>query len=84
MALNIKNDLADELARRLALATGETITEAVTRAVRERLERVEGRKSSWRLRKHVSRIQDRLASLPVQDDRSAEEILDYDDQGLPG
>ena len=40
MALNIKNDETYALARELATATGESLTEAVTVAVRERLARV--------------------------------------------
>jgi antitoxin VapB len=40
MGLNIKNDETQRLSRELAAATGETITGAITVAVRERLERV--------------------------------------------
>ncbi|RBY84634.1 type II toxin-antitoxin system VapB family antitoxin [Blastococcus sp. TF02A-30] len=40
MALNIKNPEAEELARQLAAATGESVTRAVAVAVRERLERL--------------------------------------------
>lgn len=39
MSLNVKNKEAVELARELAAETGETITKAVTEALRERLER---------------------------------------------
>ena len=39
MALSIKTDEADRLARSLARLTGETMTEAVTVALRERLAR---------------------------------------------
>ena len=41
MSLNIKNPEAHALATRLAQKTGETLTEAVTTALRERLERLE-------------------------------------------
>ncbi len=41
MALSIKTDEADRLARKLAQLKGETMTEAVTVALRERLEREE-------------------------------------------
>jgi antitoxin VapB len=40
MALSIKTEEADRLARELAAATGETLTDAVTNALRERLDRV--------------------------------------------
>lgn len=39
MALSIKTEEADRLARELSQLTGETMTEAVTRALRERLNR---------------------------------------------
>jgi antitoxin VapB len=39
MALSIKTDEADRLARELAMLTGETMTRAVTVALSERLER---------------------------------------------
>jgi antitoxin VapB len=41
MSLNIKNPEAHALAARLAQKTGETLTEAVTAALRERLTRLE-------------------------------------------
>jgi len=40
MALSIKTEEADRLARELARRTGESMTQAVTRALRERLERL--------------------------------------------
>ncbi len=82
MALSIKDPETDRLARALAAATGESLTEAIRRALRERLER-ETRRSRGSIRAKIWRIQERLARLPVQDERSPEQILDYDDHGLP-
>ena len=48
MALSIKTEEADALARRLVRLTGETMTEAVTVALRERLTREEARRSAAR------------------------------------
>lgn len=84
MALSIKNPEADLLARELARLKEESITEAVIRALRERLQREKGRKRGPDLFKVVRKIQGRVARLPVRDDRPADEILGYDDQGLPG
>ena len=81
--LNIKNPETDRLARALAAATGETLTEAVTRAIRERLERTTGRRRAQSLHAEVQRIQERVSRLRVLDPRSAEEILGYDEDGLP-
>ena len=82
MPLSIKNPDADRLARELARTTGETITEAVTIAIRERLVRETG----WNpdgVRAEIARIQARLAQAPVLDDRTPDEIIGYDENGLP-
>lgn len=83
MALNIKSDETDRLARQLADLTGETLTQAVTVALEERLARVKGRQRRPSLRYEIGRIQERVASLPRLDDRTDEQILGYDDVGLP-
>jgi antitoxin VapB len=83
MALSIKDPEADRLARELAARTGETLTEAVVVALRERLARQTGRNRATPLRDELAAIRRRCASLPIVDDRTAEEILDYDDRGLP-
>lgn len=83
MALSIKHPEVDRLARRLAETTGETLTEAVLQAIRERLVRVSGRKRDRGLADEVARIQARIRGLPVVDDRGPDELLGYDDDGLP-
>lgn len=83
MALSIKNAEAERLARQLARTTGESITDAVTQALRERLVRTTGRVEPGRLPAEIRRIQARVARLPVLDDRSTDEILGYGDDGLP-
>ena len=83
MALSIKDPEADRLARELALRTGESLTRAVTQAIRERLERQRARRQS-RLSEDLRRIGERCSALPILDTRSAEEIIGYDSQGLPG
>lgn len=83
MALNIKNPEAERLARELAEATGENITQAVTQALREQLIRKTGWVRDLTLREDIRRIQERVAKLPVLDDRSPDEIMGYDEHGLP-
>lgn len=83
MALNIKHPDADRLARQLAAKTGETLTDAVLNALRERLSREEARRRGPALRRELEAIRKRCASLPVLDSRPADEILGYDDHGLP-
>lgn len=83
MALSIKHPEADRLARELASATGETLTEAIINALRERLRREQGRSRPPRLRDEIRAIRQRCAALPVKDHRSPDEILGYDEKGLP-
>lgn len=85
MALSIKNPDADLLARELAATTGETITDAVVQAIRERLERERARRNALNSQHaaRIRRIQERIARLPVRDPRPPDEILGYDEHGLP-
>ena len=83
MALNIKDPTADRLARELASATGESITVAVTNSVRERLERVRGAAPAELREQELTRIALRAADRKEHDTRTHEEILGYDDDGLP-
>jgi len=84
MPLSIKDPAADRLARELAHATGESITTAVAVALSERLERVRGLPRGRDLAGELTAIALRCAALPVLDDRPDEEILGYDEHGLPG
>ncbi len=83
MALNIRNPETEELAETLAKLTGETKTQAVTKALRDRLERVRRRLSGRRLADELDEIALHSASLPILDARDADEILGYDGSGLP-
>ena len=83
MALSIKHPEADRLARELAARTGESLTDAILNALRERLIRERGRVRGRSLRDEIHAIRMRTAALPVRDHRSADEILGYDQGGLP-
>ena len=83
MALSIKNPEAERLARALARRTGESITDAVIAALRERLKREQGRRKGEDLVNELMEISRRCAALPILDARRPEEILDYDERGLP-
>ena len=84
MALSIKSDEADRLARRLAATTGESLTEAVEHAVEEKLQRLGPKNKMGRIdRKKVADLLAYFDSLPVDDPRSADEIIGYDERGLP-
>jgi antitoxin VapB len=83
MAMNIKNDEAQRLARELSKLTDESLTAAVTEAIRERLERLRREKPSG-LTDRLLRIGRECAAHLKEPYRSAEhgDIL-YDDEGLP-
>ena len=83
MALNIRNRTTEELAETLAGLTGETKTQAVTKALRDRLERIRRQRSGRSLAGELDDIALHCASLPVLDARRSDEILGYDENGLP-
>jgi antitoxin VapB len=85
MTLNIKKPEAYELARAVADATGESLTDAVTNALRERLEALRRRRADADLvLAEVAELQAFLAALPDRSTAPEDEILGYDEFGLPG
>lgn len=85
MALNIKNAEARRLAQELAKSTGRSITQVVIEALREAHSKNQ-RKSQAQIESIVSQldaITEHYAHLPTLDERPAEEILGYDENGLP-
>ena len=84
MALNIKNPEAHRLAQEVADVTGESLTEAVTLALRDRLAAVQRAESFQVVWAEVQGLQSFVATLPDRDARPADETLGYDALGLPG
>ncbi|ACL62433.1 type II toxin-antitoxin system VapB family antitoxin [Methylobacterium nodulans] len=84
MALSIKDPETERLARTLAERTGETITVATRKALEERLRRVGSDARKAALLEDLAACRRRWSTLPVLDPRSADEILGYDENGLPG
>jgi antitoxin VapB len=84
MPLNIKNPEADRVARELTELTGESITDAVIVAMKERLEREKARGAYATRRAEIRRVRERYLALPLLDDRPADEVIGYDEEGLPG
>jgi len=83
MSLNIKNEETHQLATQLAQLTGETLTRAVTIALKERLEREKRRHHRTGVAAALMQIAQRCASRPILDDRSPEVMIGYDEHGLP-
>lgn len=83
MALSIKNEATERLARQVADETGESITQAIQKSLEERWKRL---KEGRRKRILVQQIEDilrRVDALPTLDSRRPDEILGYDEHGLP-
>jgi len=82
-SLSLKDPEADRLAREIADRTGETLTGAIVVALRERLARLRAKPRRRLLSEELREIGERCAALPTLDDRSDDEILGYDENGLP-
>lgn len=84
MTLTLNNPEVDELAQELSQYTGESLTEAVITALRERLAREKAKSNpSVSLKEEILRIGQACAALPVLDPRLPEEILGYNQHGVP-
>ena len=81
MAFSIKNEEADELLRELCERTGESLTGAVIVSLRERLERERLRTTTKRER--IEAVLAFVDALPVLNDVDAEDVLQWDENGLP-
>jgi antitoxin VapB len=83
MALSLKDAETDRLAREVAKLTGESLTEAVRAALAERLERERRKRGSKSLVERLNEIALHCASLPDYDTRTPDEIIGYDEYGVP-
>lgn len=83
MALNIKNAMAEKLARELAEETGESLTDAVISALQSRLGAIRRVRESGPIASDVAEIQAFVKAQPERDARTTEQILGYDEFGLP-
>lgn len=83
MALSIKSIEVERLAREIAAKTGDSLTGAIQKSLQERLERLRQERRSQLLASQLQEILRRVDQLPILDSRSADEILGYDDHGIP-
>ena len=81
--LNIKDPEVYQLARQVAELTGETLTDAVRGSLRERLQREERARRDPLWIERLREISDRCAARPVIDSRSDDELVGYDEFGVP-
>lgn len=86
MSLNIKNEETCQLAAELAQLTGDTMTGAITIALRQRLERERDRRGATQRLREMRKTAERCARLLAPGGPSAVQHGDvlYDERGLPG
>ncbi len=82
--INIKNEETYRLVQQLTALTGESMTQAIRRAVRDRVGALERQQQESRkgLAKELLALGKACAALPTLDDRDPDEML-YDENGLP-
>jgi antitoxin VapB len=83
MAMNIKNDRTQRLAKELAKLTGESLTAAITEAVRERLQRVRSKRGDGLAERLLAIGKDCAAHLREPSLSADHGDFLYDEKGLP-
>lgn len=83
MAISIKSIETENLAREVASKTGESLTGAIQKALEERLERLKKHRRSQALASQLDDILRRVDEMPDLDSRTPDEIIGYDENGLP-
>ena len=84
MALSIRNKKAEVLARSVAEATGESLTDAILHSLEDRLAKLRGRQGEQDLVDQILDIGRRCIAMPDLDIRPADEILGYRQDGTVG
>jgi antitoxin VapB len=83
MAMSIKSIAVEKLAREISSKTGESLTGAVQKALEERLERLNQQRRGQTVMAQLEEILRRVDQLPILDSRTPDEIVGYDEHGLP-
>ena len=82
MALSIRNPYAEQLARQVSAITKENITQTIIKALENRLENLKGKKTIVDVEQQILTISQRCSALPDRDNRTDEEILGYNKDGV--
>jgi antitoxin VapB len=83
MAISIRNPRVEALARDVARRAGENMTQAIERALEQRLSQLRTQREKQATIRKVGQIVARFNRRPTLDPRSPDEILGYDELGLP-
>lgn len=83
MAISIKSIETERLARQVADQTGDSLTGAIQKSLQEKLERLKIQRRNQIVLDQLQDILRRVDQLPVLDAREPDEIVGYDEHGLP-
>lgn len=83
MGINIKHDAYEQAIRELAANRGLSLTDAIGMAVCNELQRDREAERKAELLRNVREAQAIFAAAPILDDRTPDEIIGYDEHGLP-
>ncbi|WP_017302412.1 type II toxin-antitoxin system VapB family antitoxin [Nodosilinea nodulosa] len=84
--MDITDPQARSMAKELAELTGQSLSDAVKMALQQALTKIKASKTPSQPRPLADRLNEialRCAALPDYDNRSTDEILGYDEHGLP-
>ena len=81
--MDIKDEEIERLAREVAERAGESLTETIRIALQERLQRLSGRQRAATQREKLYEILHRVDAMPRKTDLTEDEILNYDEHGIP-
>ena len=83
MPISIKNPATENLVRELATLTGGSLTETIHEALADRLGRLKRERAGRTLVQEIEEIATRCSQRPVISSLTADEILGYDELGIP-
>ena len=82
MALSITNPLVEKLAKEVAVESGESLTQAIIRALEERLQRLRRKHPPKNLEQEIMTISKRCSNITDLDPRTPDEIPGYNHNGV--
>jgi antitoxin VapB len=82
MGVSIKSAEAERKLRRVSRLLGKSMTATVIELADGKLREIDAKKDRERIHRAVDRIVRRIKALPVLDDRTDDEILGYNKDGL--
>jgi antitoxin VapB len=83
MPISIKNEATEQLARKLADLTGETLTDTIRESLQERYDRLYKFPSGRSMKDDIMEIVKRCSNRPNLTTLTDDEILGYDEFGVP-